>query len=166
MLFRSVWGRVFVKPVINNKGTMLSGSLSVSAVLSHEIIEAYVDPNVNLWSDMYNGKMVCYEACDPVENDSYQITTKNGTKVSVSNFVLPAWFDPQADTNSKFDWLALVSKPLTMTRGGYMVILNQRTGTVSNIFGSQDAEKMHALRQEPHPASRGTRKTTRVRFSG
>lgn len=154
-----VWGRVFVKPVINAKGTMLTGSLSVSAVLSHEMIEAYCDPNVNLWADMGNNKMVAYEACDPVENDAYVMTTKSGAKVSVSNFVLPAWFDSYASASAKFDWLAAVSKPLTMSKGGYMVVLDLKTGKVTNIFGSLDAERQHAIRQNPHPAARSVRKS-------
>lgn len=157
-----VWGRVFVKPVINGGGTMLSGSLSVSAVLSHEVAEAYCDPNVNLWADMGNGKMVAYEVCDPVENDAYVIATKSGTKVSVSNFVLPAWFDAWTDPNAKFDWLAVLTKPLTMSKKGYMIQLDQKTGKVTNVFGSSDAERLHAARQEPHPAARSARKLNNV----
>lgn len=156
-----VWGRVFVKPIINNRGTMLRGSMSVSAVLSHEVIEAYCDPNVNLWTDMGNGKMVCYEACDPVEHDSYDVTTKDGTKVSVSNFVLPAWFDPQADPNAKFDWMALLNQQFAMSKGGYMVVLDLKSGKINNVYGSLMAEEQHVVRQDPHPASRSARKTAR-----
>ncbi|NBW06437.1 MAG: hypothetical protein EBR82_00245 [Caulobacteraceae bacterium] len=153
-----IWGRVFTKPVLGGGGSVLHGSLSIACVLSHEIIEAYCDPNVNLWCDMYDGRMVAYEACDPVENDSYEITTKNGTRVSVSNFVLPDWFDAQAPLTSKFDFMAKLSKPLTMSHGGYMVLFDQKTGGVKNVFGSQDAELLHAIRQPSHPASRSTRK--------
>lgn len=157
-----VWGRVFVRPVLAGKGTMLSGPLSVSAVLSHEVIEAYCDPNVNLWTDMGNGKMVCYEACDPVEANSYEVTIKDGTKVSVSNFVLPTWFDPQADPNAKFDWMAVLSRPFQMSRGGYMVVMDLKTGKVDNVFGSKLAQEEHAVRQDPHPASRSARKTAKT----
>lgn len=155
-----VWGRVFVNPVLKNNGTLLSGALSVSAVLSHEVIEAYCDPNVNLWADMGNSKMVAFEACDPVENDFYQVTTKNGTKVSVSNFVLPAWFDSYASLSAKFDWLAVVAKPLTMSKGGYMVVLDTKTDKVTNVFGSMESERLHNLRQDPHPAARSARKAS------
>lgn len=157
-----VWGRVFVKPVLNSGGTMLKGSLSVSAVLSHEVAEAYCDPSVNIWADMGNGKMVAYEVCDPVENDSYEITTSSGAKVSVSNFVLPAWFDSMANISEKYDWLAVIKRPLTMSPKGYMIIMDQKTGKVTNVFGSQDAERLHAARQDPHPAGRSTRKTNNI----
>lgn len=156
-----VWGRVFVKPVIKAGGTMLHGSMSVSAVLSHEVIEAYCDPNVNLWANTGAGQLVCYEACDPVERDTYEVTTKSGNKVSVSNFVLPAWFDPLSDPNSKFDWLALLTKPFDLSKGGYAVVMDIKTGKVQNVFGSLDAEVHHAVRQDPHPASRSARKTAR-----
>jgi len=155
-----VWGRVFVRPVIDGKGEMLKGPLSVSAVLSHEVIEAYCDPDVNLWADRGDGFLIAYEACDPVENDVYEIETKNGTKVSVSNFVLPAWFDSLAPEGSKLDFMAKLSKPFTMSEGGYLVMRHPKTGEIKNIFGSHVAETMHAARQLPHPASRSSRKTS------
>lgn len=159
-----VWGRVFTKPVLNAKGTMLHGTMAVSTVLSHEIIEAYGDANVNLWADMMNGTMVAYELCDPVQGDSYEITTKNGTAVSVSNFVLPAWFDIQADLTAKYDFMAKTSKPFEMTKGGYMVTMNSRTGQVKNIFGSVEAEDLKNTRQDPHPAARTARKINNIKI--
>ena len=154
-----VWGRVFVKPIKDAKGNMLTGSLSVSAVLSHEVIEAYCDPNVNLWADRNNGTMIAYEVCDAVENDSYDIITSNGDKVSVSNFVLPTWFDTQAAIDAKFDFMAKLTKPFTMSRGGYIIVMNTASGKITNIFGTVEAEVAHGIRQVPHPASRSARKS-------
>lgn len=96
--------------------------------------------------------------CDPVEHDSYEIVTKDGTKVSVSNFVLPTWFDPQADPNAKFDWMAVLTRPFQMSRGGYMVVMDLKTGKVDNVFGSKLAEEQHSVRQNPSPAARSVRK--------
>ena len=154
-----MWGRVFVKPVLNNKGSMLHGSMSVSTVLSHEIIEAYCDPNVNLWANRSDGMLIAYEACDPVENDSYEITIKNGSKVSVSNFVFPAWFDPQSPQGAKYDYMGKTIKPFSMSPGGYLVTMNPKNGQVKNIFGSKESAAAHALRQSPHPAARSVRKS-------
>lgn len=154
-----VWGRVFVKPVINAKGTMLNGAMSVAAVLSHEVLEAYCDPNVSLWADNFRGTLIAYEVCDPVQSDVYEITTKSGAKVSVSNFVLPSWFDPQADPKAKFDWLAKLTAPFTMSKGGYMVTMDSKTGKVKNVFGSAEAEEMKGTRQVAHPAARSARKS-------
>lgn len=155
-----IWGRVFVNPIIKGGGSMLHGSLAVSTVLSHEVIEAYCDPNVNLWADRGDDVLIAYEACDPVENDSYEVTTKSGAKVSVSNFVLPDWFDAQS-SSTKFDFMAKLDKPYTMSKGGYLVTLNLKSQKIANIYGSLDAKDVHAARQDPHPASRSARKSSR-----
>jgi hypothetical protein len=153
-----VWGRVFVKSIIEGKGLMLNGPLSVSAILTHEVIEAYCDPDVNIWADRGDGFLIAYEACDPVEDDVYDITTKSGVKVSVSNFVLPAWFDPRAPEGAKLDFMAKLTKPFTTSTGGYFVMRHPKTGETKNIYGSSNAASMHAMRQAPHPAARSTRK--------
>jgi hypothetical protein len=157
-----MWGRVFVRPVLASKGTMLSGAMSVSAVLSHEVIEAFCDPNVNLWAQRGDGQLIAYEACDPVENDSYEVTISSGAKVSVSNFVLPTWFDALAPGDVKFDYMSKLKAPFAMSKGGYIVIMNPKTGSVKNVFGSEEAEALHAARQGgPHPAARSTRKKSK-----
>lgn len=156
-----VWGRVFVKPVLNGGGSMLRGHLSVSAVLSHEVIEAYCDPNVNLWADMGNGMMVVYEACDPVQADVYDIVVKGGTAVSVSNFILPNWFDRLVKSGTKLDFMAKLQRPFSMSQGGYMVVRDSKSGEIKNIFGSIEAEGLRHQRQgASHPAARSSRKTT------
>ena len=157
-----VWARVFVKAIFNKKGKMLEGPMSVSAILSHEVIEAYIDPDVNLWAKTGEGTFIAYEAVDPVENDYYDIEVSGGRKVSVSNFVLPAWFCSLPAGDAQFDYLKRVRKPFTMSKGGYVVSMNPKTGKVSNVFGSLGAEKMHAERQEPYVAARSTRKISDV----
>ena len=152
-----VWARVFVKPVTSRGGSMTHGSLSVSAVLSHEIIEAYCNPNINIWARRSDGTLVAHEACDPVENDSYDVTTANGTKVTVSNFVLPSWFDPYPSPGTQFDYMNILNRPFTMSSKGYIVTLDPKTGGVKNVFGSKEAEDLHTLRQDPHPAARSHR---------
>lgn len=46
-----VYGRVFASPVLDNGGDVLTKPLSVASVLSHEVLETFVDPHVNLWAD-------------------------------------------------------------------------------------------------------------------
>ena len=152
-----VWGRVFVKAVFGLKGQMLTGPKSVSAILSHEVIEAFCNSNVNLWAKTNDGRMIAYEIADPVENDWYDIQVSDGRSVSVSNFVLPAWFDPYAPSDAQFDYLKKVKKPFVMSKGGYVVTMNPRTGVVKNVFGSVSAERDHSERQAPHVASRSNR---------
>lgn len=152
-----VWGRVFVKPVFSSRGSMLRGSLSVSAVLSHEVIEAYCNPDINIWARRKDGLLIAYEACDPVENDCYDVVTKSGKPVSVSNFVLPSWFDPYPAPGTQFDYMKRVVSPYTMSKNGYIITLDVKTGTYKNIYGSQEAEELHGKRQDPSPAARSAR---------
>lgn len=159
-----MYGRVFAQPVLQNGGTALNGALSISSVLSHEVIEFFVDRHVNLWADKGDGTMVAYEACDPVENDSYLYhvgdTTGAIVPVSVSNFVFDVWFDAQATKRGTpgWDWLGNCKAPLTMTTGGYEVVLDTKTGQTSQVFGSVEAERLHNLIKPAHPAARSARR--------
>lgn len=118
------FGRVFARPAINN-------NVTVSSVLSHEVLELFVDPFVALWSsDMGSpGKLYALEVGDPVESDSYQI---NG--VTVSNFALPAWFNA-ADQTGPWDKLGKTTGPFRMTPGGYVVISDE--GGTRQVFGRE-----------------------------
>jgi hypothetical protein len=131
---------IFVSPVLDNGGVVLYDAhnpqnVSVSSVLSHEALEAFVDPFVNVWADgpvRAEGSSYSMEVADPVEGDSYAIMT-HGTLVSVSNFVGPHYFDNGA-TGKRYDWLNKLRSPFTMTHGGYMV-LRHAPGTEKQVFG-------------------------------
>lgn len=112
-----VYGRVFVKPTLDNGGSLSVGANSVSVTLSHEIIELEDNPFVQMWADNFlNGYQHSRERCDAVESDDgYAIDG-----VSVSNFVLDRWFDSEA-TAGPFDFLENLTAPFTMTTGGYFI---------------------------------------------
>jgi hypothetical protein len=131
------YGRVFVEPTVQ-------AGVSVSSVLSHEIVEAYCDPDANLWADRQNGVSVAFEACDPVEASSYEI---NG--VEVSNFVTRAWFDPTLKSG-RFDYLEHLSAPLTLEKGGYEILMTD--GKVSQSFGDDYPDWRLALKSAPQPS--------------
>jgi hypothetical protein len=129
-----VWGRVFAEPVLQNGGNALTDALSVCSVLSHELLETVADPACNRWCDTGNGYAVALELADPTESDSYPVTIGSVT-ATVSNFVLPPWFDPDAAPASQFDWMALASSPFEVRSTGYVLKLTE--GTVSQSFGEQ-----------------------------
>jgi hypothetical protein len=104
------------KPELDNGAQVIVGNWSVSSVLSHEVLEMFVDPNCNLWGSNDHGRVYSLEVCDPVKAPTYDV---NG--VSVSNFMTPAWFDPQAPTASQFDKLGKLSAPFSISPGGYVV---------------------------------------------
>jgi hypothetical protein len=140
----AIYGRVFAGPVLDNGGDVLHAQLSVASVLSHEVLETFVDPNVNLWADMGNGRAVALEVGDPVEADSYTIAVRDHGDVTVSNFVTPAWFDPQARAGAPLDYLNTVSSPFEMTKSGYMITLVE--GKVNQVFGERYPEWRRATK--------------------
>ena len=138
-----IYGRVFARPVLESGGTVLAGQNSVASVLSHEVLETFVDPTVNLWADRGDGVAIALEVADPVESDSYLIDV-DGTEVNVSNFVTPYWFDPQAKPKRRFDFMRTTKGPFKMSPGGYVV--EMREGKVSQRFGAQYPEWRRAMK--------------------
>lgn len=150
------YGRCFVSPVLNAGGSILAGSLSVSACVSHEALELAGDPNVNRWVDggIHDaGNEICFEMCDPCEDVAYTKSTAYGD-VSVSDFVLNAYFDLAAPAGSRMTFCHSLSRPWSYTRGGYL--LTRRAGQVSQKFGAD----MPAWRRASklHPAARSTKR--------
>lgn len=149
------YGRVFVQPIISAGGTDTVGSLSVSATISHEACEIMGNPEINSWRQMASGNLTAQELCDAVEDDFYNISVK-GKQVSVSNFLLPAWFDYAPEVGSKFDYLGKLKAPFTMTKGGYLILMTK--GKISSIFGSTAAANHFAKNTSKfHAAARGVR---------
>lgn len=133
-----VYGKVFAAPVLDNGGNALTAPLSVASVLSHEVLETFVDPACNGWRDTLRGYSIALEVGDPVESDSYAIPV-DGTPVTVSNFVTEKWFDPFATRRSGgFDYLNRCTAPFQMTRGGY--IIKMTDGKVTQQFGEHFPE--------------------------
>lgn len=148
-------GFIFAEPVLGNGGVVLydprnSQNVSVASVLSHEVLELIGNEHVNLFAlgpeiTANDGKIYneyAFEMCDPVENTSYTINA-DGYNVSVSNFVLPHYFDVEAVLSSEvyFDYLKQLKAPYSMLTGGYLVI--QQSGNSTQIFGEhmQDWKK-------------------------
>lgn len=143
-----IYGRVFAKPVLDNGGDALTKQLSVASVLSHEVLETFCDPHVNLFADDFQGTAYALEVGDPVESDSYTIFIRPRGEdatvpVTVSNFVYPSWFDAQA-TSPPYDHMGLVNRPFQMTRGGYVIKMTE--GQVSSQFGEEYPEWRQAMK--------------------
>lgn len=144
-------GFIFAKPVLDNGGVILhdpknNQNVTVASVLSHEVCEMFGDRYANFWAngpEITQGSTYALELCDPVESDSYDITLTDGSLVSVSNFVYPSWFNPEATAkDAPFDYLKKLSKPFSMTAGGYMIVMKE--GKVAQVFG----ETMPQWKQE------------------
>jgi hypothetical protein len=145
----TVYGKVFAAPVLDHGGTVLEGELSVSAVLSHEVLEAFVDPHVQLWASDGGDGLYAYEACDAVEDGAYTVQV-GGRKVSVSNFVLPAYFDAQTPAGTRVDYLAQLKRPFEISKGGYAVkITLGRATKVDQVFGERFPEWKKDSKKHP-----------------
>jgi hypothetical protein len=142
-----LWGTVAAQPELTNGGQVTTGNWSVSSVLSHEVLEMFVDPNCNLWSNDGKGSIYTFEVCDPVEAPSYAV---NG--VSVSNFVTPAWFDPLAGSDSQFDKLGLLTAPFGILKGGYVVYAT--AGQEQQKYGDDFPQWRKEMKQGPYARTR------------
>lgn len=138
----NLWGVVAAKPELDNGGQPTTGDWSVSSVLSHEVLEMYIDPNCNLWANNNAGKAYAFEVCDPVEAPTYDV---NG--VSVSNFVTPAWFDPQAAATAQFDQLGLLHAAFGILKGGYVVY--ESAGKEQQEFGDEFPDWRREMKSGP-----------------
>jgi hypothetical protein len=148
-----LWGVVAAKPELDNGASVTTGDWSVSSVLSHEVLEMYVDPNCNLWSSNGHGRVYSLEVCDPVEAPTYEV---NG--VSVSNFVTPAWFDPQAPKTAQFDKLGNLAAPFGILPGGYVVYSSE--GREHQKFGDRFPDWRKEMKTGP--AARTLRRRTQA----
>lgn len=141
-----VYGRVFARPVLDHGGDALTKELSVASVLSHEVLETFVDPFCNLYADWDGIRAVALEVGDPVEADSYAVPV-DGVKVTVSNFVTQRWFDPRA-TTGPFDHMGNCKEPFAMTRGGYLIVMKE--GGINQVFGDKYQEwRIADLKESP-----------------
>lgn len=113
-----------------------TGSYSVTESASHEVVEALVNPRLNLWQPHPDparvGVQVAREVADPTQ-DTYFIESR-GTRWKVTNFVTPAWFDAAARdpllaervrAGGGFDHAKRLSRPGEIGSEGY-VILRER----------------------------------------
>lgn len=115
--------KIFVK-------TTQSAGEEVSVTACHELFEMAIDPIANLWAQASDGTEYAYEMSDAVEEDTFLV---DGVKMS--NFVHPSWFEPfKHPPGTKFDHLGLLTKPFSMTKGGYVII--KKLGKVSEVFAS------------------------------
>ena len=139
---------------------------SLSVAVSHECLEAGGDPACNRWRDNLQGAEFVEEECDAVESETYPITLDNGAMVYVSNFVLPAFFTPNAP--GPYDYMNLVSPstngpslPFQTAPGGYQ---DTRT-TGSDEHQVQATLYAHpttgALRSTPWPGTRAARRVAK-----
>lgn len=131
-----VYGKAFWDVIRGSGGTLTTGQNSLSATLSHEVLEMVGNPYVNFWADVSDEIQEAVELCDRVEADVYNI---NG--VDVSNFLGPRAF---RDGPGPYDWMGLLASPFELRPGGYAIRRNG--GKVFNVWGSAYPEHRKMLK--------------------
>ena len=142
-----MWGVVAAQPELTNNGQVLTGDWSVSSTLSHEVLEIFINPSCNLWASDGKGSFYSLEVCDPVEAPTYTVSG-----VSVSNFVTPSWFDPQAPAGAQFDKLGQLTAGFSILPGGYMAYASK--GKEQEQWGSNYPAWRKAMKTGPTAHSR------------
>lgn len=121
--------------------------LALSVTVSHEVLEMLGDPEINRWAlDYRDGRLHSMELCDAVEADTDGYIGVNG--VLLSNFVLPAFFEPQATgrPGARFDHLGQLREPFQTRKGGYQSVI--KLSGADNVSQIQ-AERIGAPKAEP-----------------
>jgi hypothetical protein len=135
---------------------------------SHELCELLLNP----WIGSYEygphpenpQKMVFHwrEACDAVQSQQYTIKNKNGSRVAVSDFVLPLYFTVEAEAPGPGrykanDWLESRLKSFGVLKGGYVGYFDPRTGREGTVFANREAERRHRIKSAAGLARRKMR---------
>jgi hypothetical protein len=108
------YAHVFAAPSVEHGSDWIKGADPISVTASHEALEMFTDPRANEFC--FDGKKHLWarEVCDPVQARSYKIVAGR-MRVPVSNFVLPAYFNPWAP--GPYDHLGVLKQPFTLDKG-------------------------------------------------
>ena len=154
-------------------GVTLSDSLFGSSnswfiAITHELAETIVDAGCNVVAIDSDGTAKAQEACDPVEEQAYEIVLPNGDSGFVSNFVTRNYFIPNSpapyDFMSKSGRTGAVPPPGPMqvapAGGGNYQIIYSSIGTASQVTAI--GKPTHRMAKKAHPMSRTARRGLKV----
>ena len=140
--------------------SLVDGQESLSCGGSHELLELLRDAGANGWKERQDGSgvMDAEEACDFVQNTSYQ--APNG--VTVSNFVTPPFFVP--GSAGPWDYLGVMQTQYDVSHG-YGITAPSPSAT-TQIGGARATHvgKLTELqrRRKAHPYSRTSRRGVKL----
>ena len=142
---------------------------SWTVTLSHEALEAILDPEVNLLvqgphpADPTRDVFHWYEACDAVQNETYKIDG-----IDVSNFVLPLYFTSGDEIGGRNDFLGRryngqTLRSFRINPGGYVGFYDPQTGQHETFSMKGDA--VAARRAEIKALAKEARRAVRHSLS-
>jgi hypothetical protein len=113
------YATVYARDVLRSQdGSWLHGWNSVSATVSHEVLELLADPVACYYVDGQDDWMYALEIADPVQDDYYDIDG-----IAVSNFTYPDYWNPWARKRRghPLDHMGNLTRPFEVRPGGYLV---------------------------------------------
>jgi hypothetical protein len=155
-------------------GVSLSDSLFGSSnswlgAISHELAETIVDAGCNVVAIDSDGTAKAQEACDPVEEQSYEILLPDGiTGAYVSNFITRNYFIPNSP--APYDFISKSGRPgaipppspmqVAPANGGNYQIVYSSIGAASQVTAT--GKPTHRMAKKAHPLSRTARRGLKV----
>jgi hypothetical protein len=129
-----------------------------TSTASHELLEMLVNPDTQLsvfvYDDDVGGRVYSCEICDPCQDDPFCYELD---RVWLSDFVLPAWFEPwTVHDKPAFDHAGKLEKPFKVAPGGYMSFYEARKRKWIDDYGSYDAQRLEPILGYASRAARGT----------
>lgn len=136
-------GKYFARIFVDLLLTEGAWNESVSKCASHEELELALNPTCldGVPGPLRpEGSRYQKEACDPVEVDGYQKHVEQVTgsaSVTVSNFVLPSYFDLATPSGARVDYLGTCPGPFQLAPNGYMLISKDGLEAPTSVFGER-----------------------------
>ena len=143
------YAHVFAAISITHGSGWTTGADAISVTASHEVLEMLGDPAANEYCFNGHRSLWSREVCDAVQADSYDIVA-GGMRVAMSNFVLPAFFNPWS--SGPFDHLGVLTEPFSIASGGYAIV-ERATPT-----RERDARRLEAVFDDAVPEWQRTQK--------
>ena len=163
-------GYIMCEPILSNGGVVMAfdaanpGQYSVSGTISHEVCEAVGDSYTNTYYDDGSGILWCGELCDPVEQVGYGVPV-NGTVVACSDFIFPAFFNPQSTLprNAPLNYLNTLKEPFTLCCLGAILFSNRVGDAAQQVFARGMPKWRKAMKKTSFSRS-SRRKATSDKF--
>jgi hypothetical protein len=134
---------IYVSPLLNAQ----DGS-ALSSCIDHEVKEATLDLTIDQATSGMDGHFWAKEPCDAVEQDTFTIDG-----VPLSNFVTGDWYSGRS---SKYDYLGKLTKPLSLTAGGYAQYFDPKKGW-QQIVHEEKGPRSYRVRANSRSAVRKSR---------
>ncbi|MET8629538.1 hypothetical protein ABZW30_38375 [Kitasatospora sp. NPDC004669] len=124
---------------------------------SHELLEMLGDPEINTvifdQPTATTGVLYAQELCDTCEADDFAYPIDG---VQVSDFVFPAWFQPnRTAADSQYDYGRHIKNPLELLPGGYIGVFDVTAGIG---WTQKTADERAEYRLRAHVGSRRERR--------